>query len=175
MYNVQANFTHLLIFHLLVHMVADLCHVVLSCFRGEKAKMRHAKTRQMVTFSCFRMATFRSATRMCDTFHASHFRLLFVVSLPGGAKGRHAKNPLKSPFGGFSHGDLSRSYKYCFSACQWGIFPVWEIREFPILLSRTGKKCQNIFLSGNKMINFYMPQKDPPLVTIHGVPSKNYY
>ena len=40
-------------------MVADLCHVVLSCFRGEKAKGRHAKTRQMVTFSCFRVATFR--------------------------------------------------------------------------------------------------------------------
>ena len=35
-------------------MVADLCHVVLSCFRGEKAKRRQAKTRQMVNFSCFR-------------------------------------------------------------------------------------------------------------------------
>ena len=41
-------------------MVADLCHVVLSCFRGEKAKKRHAKTRQIVTFSCFRMATYRT-------------------------------------------------------------------------------------------------------------------
>jgi len=71
--------------------VAVLCHVVLSCFRGEKAKGRHAKTRQMVTFSCFRMATFRSATRKYDNFHVSPFRLLFVVSLPGGAKGRHAK------------------------------------------------------------------------------------
>ena len=64
-------------------MVADLCHVVLSCFRGEKAKRRHAKTRLM--------ATFRPSTRKYDTFHASPFRLLFVVSLPGGAKGRHAK------------------------------------------------------------------------------------
>jgi len=73
-------------------MVADLCHFVLSCFRGEKAKRRHAKTRQMVTCSCFRMATFRPATRKYDTFHASpFFRLLFVVSLSGGAKGRHAK------------------------------------------------------------------------------------
>ena len=68
-------------------MVADLCHVVLSCFRGEKAKKRHAKTRQIVTFSCFRMATYRPATRKYDTFHASPVRLLFVVSLPGGAKG----------------------------------------------------------------------------------------
>jgi len=41
---------------------------------------------------------------------------------------------------------------------QWGIFPVWEIRGFPILLSRSGKKCQNLSRSGNKMINFYMPQ-----------------
>ena len=100
-------------------MVADLCHFVLSCFRGEKAKRRHAKTRQMVTvscfrmatfrpatrkrekaprenppngdFSCFRMATFRPATRKYATFHALRFRLLFVVSLPGGAKGRYAK------------------------------------------------------------------------------------
>jgi len=74
-----------------ISMVADLCHIVLSCFRGEKAKRRHAKTRQMVTFSCFRMATFRTASRKYDTFHASPFRLLFVVSLAGGAKGRHAK------------------------------------------------------------------------------------
>jgi len=69
-------------------MVADLFHFVYRVF---EAKRRHAKTRQMVTFSCFRMATFRPATRKYDTFHASPFRLLFVVSLPGGAKGRYAK------------------------------------------------------------------------------------
>ena len=63
----------------------------ISYYRVFGAKRRHAKTRQMVTFSCFRMATFRPATRKYDTFHASPFRLLFVVSLPGGAKGRHAK------------------------------------------------------------------------------------
>ena len=91
-------------------MVADLCHVVLSPFRGEKAKRRHAKTRQMVTFSCFRMATFHPATRKYAAFHALRFRPLFVVSLPGGAKGRHAK----SPFGGFSRGDLSR-FRPCLS------------------------------------------------------------
>jgi len=55
------------------------------------AKRRHAKTCQMVTFSCFCMATFRPATRKYDTFHASPFRLLFVVSLPSGVKGRHGK------------------------------------------------------------------------------------
>jgi len=82
-------------------MVADLCHVVLSCFRGEKAKKRHAKTRQIVTFSCFRMATYRPATRKYDTFHASPFRLLFVVSLPGEAKGRHAKTRQNHLLAGF--------------------------------------------------------------------------
>jgi len=55
----------------------------------------------MVTFSCFRMATFRPATRKYDTFHASPFRLLFVVSLPGGAKGRHAKTRLNHHLAGF--------------------------------------------------------------------------
>ena len=44
-----------------------------------------------MTFSCFRMATFRPATRKYATFHALRVRLLIVVSLPGGAKGRHAK------------------------------------------------------------------------------------
>jgi len=35
--------------------------------------------------------TFRPATRKYATFHAVRFRLLFVVSLPGEAKGPHAK------------------------------------------------------------------------------------
>jgi len=78
-----------------------LCHVVLSCFRGEKAKGRHTKTRQMMTFSCFRMATFRLATRKYATFHALRFRLLFVVSLPGEAKGRHAKTRQNHLLAGF--------------------------------------------------------------------------
>jgi len=41
---------------------------------------------------------------------------------------------------------------------MWGIFPVREIRGFPILLSRSGKNCQNLSRSGNKMIIFYIPQ-----------------
>jgi len=45
----------------------------------------------MVSFSCFRITTFRPATRKYATFHALRFRLLFVVYLPGGAKGRQAK------------------------------------------------------------------------------------
>jgi len=45
----------------------------------------------MMTFSCFRMTTFHPATRKYATSYALRFRLLFVVSLPGGAKGRHAK------------------------------------------------------------------------------------
>ena len=54
-------------------------------------KVATQKNRQMLTFSCFRMATFRPATRKHATFHALRFRLLFIVSLPGEAKGRHAK------------------------------------------------------------------------------------
>ena len=63
----------------------------ISYYRVFGAKRRHAKTRQMVTLSCFRKATFRLSTRKYDTFHASPFRPLFVVSLSGGAKGCHAK------------------------------------------------------------------------------------
>ena len=73
----------------------------MSHYRVFGAKRRHAKTRKMVTFSCFRMATFRPATRKYDTFHASPFRLLFVVSLPGGAKGRHAKTRQNHLLAGF--------------------------------------------------------------------------
>ena len=45
-------------------MVAGLCHVVLSCFRGEKAKRCLAKTRQMVTFSCFAWRPFARHTKI---------------------------------------------------------------------------------------------------------------
>jgi len=69
--------------------------------RGENANGRHAKTRQLVTFSCFRMATFRPATRKYATFHALRFRLLFVVFLPGEANGRHAKTRQNHLLAGF--------------------------------------------------------------------------
>ena len=68
---------------------------------GENGKRRHAKPRQRVTFSCFRMATFRPATRKYATSHALRFRLLFVLSLPGGAKGRHAKTRQNHHLAGF--------------------------------------------------------------------------
>jgi len=95
--------------HTLCNMVADLCHVVLSCFRGKKAKKRHAKTRQMVTFSCFRMAIFRPATQKYDTFHASPFAsCLSYLCLAGRkvAKWKPAKITIWRVFV-FSHGDLS--------------------------------------------------------------------
>ena len=106
--------------------------IVFSGRKGEKAQRENPPNGD---FSCFRMATFRLATRKYDTFHVSPFRLLFVVSLPGGAKGRHAntrqyhhlagfrvatfrparrkreKSPRENPPNGdcfvFSHGDLS--------------------------------------------------------------------
>jgi len=63
--------------HRYFSMVADLYHVVLSCSRGEKAKRRHAKTRQMVTISCWRMATFCPATRK----YANSMRCVFAYCL----------------------------------------------------------------------------------------------
>ena len=42
-------------------------------------------------FGGFPLSTFRPATRKYATIHALRFRLLFVVSLPGGTKSRHAK------------------------------------------------------------------------------------
>jgi len=42
-------------------------------------------------FSSFRMATFHPATGKYAPLDALRFRLLFVLSLPGGAKDRNAK------------------------------------------------------------------------------------
>jgi len=43
----------------------------------------------------------KGATRKHATIHALRFRLLFVVSLPGGAKGRHAKSRQNHHLDGF--------------------------------------------------------------------------
>ena len=45
----------------------------------------------MVTFSCFRMATFRPARQNYDKQEAKRRRMKSVVLSRGGAKGRHAK------------------------------------------------------------------------------------
>jgi len=68
-------------------MVADLCHVVYACFLGEKTSRDNPPNGDFFVYR----TTFRSATRKYLTFHALRFRLLFVASLPGGAKCRHAK------------------------------------------------------------------------------------
>jgi len=80
---------------------ASPCCLLLVVSLPGWAKGRHAKTRQMVTFSCIRMAIFHPATRKYATFHALRFRLLFVVSLPGGAKGRLAKTRQHHHLAGF--------------------------------------------------------------------------
>ena len=82
---------HVLSSFICIHCQLSWLICAISYYLVFGAKRRHAKTRQMVTFSCFHMATLRPATRKYDTFHALPFRLLFVVSLSGGAKGRHAK------------------------------------------------------------------------------------
>jgi len=122
-------------------MVADLCHVVLSPFRcekakkrqappfkdttnrGENAKGRHARTRQMLTFSGFRMATFRPATRKYATFHALCVRLLFVVSLSGEAKGRQAKTRQNHHLAGF------RIATFCVFAPKTRLYDMAQIRH----------------------------------------------
>jgi len=60
-------------------------------FSGQKGKKAPREDPPNGDFFVFCMATFRTATLKYDTFHALRFRLLFVVSLPGGAKGHHAK------------------------------------------------------------------------------------
>ena len=74
--------------------------------RGEKAKGRHAKTRQTVNFSCFRMATFRPATRKYDTSCVA-FSPPVCRIFAWRVERSPRENPPKSPFGVFSRGDLS--------------------------------------------------------------------
>ena len=104
---------------------------------GENAKRRHAKTRKMVknhylaffrqmaTFSCFRMAT-SPATRKYAIFHALRFRLLFVVSLPGGAKGRHAKTHQNNHLAGF------RMVTFCVFAQKTRLYDMAQISHHTI-------------------------------------------
>jgi len=56
--------------------------------QGRKRERSPRETPPNDDFFVLRLATFRPATRKYATFHALRFRLLFVVSLPGEAKGR---------------------------------------------------------------------------------------
>ena len=51
----------------------------ISVLLGRKREKAPRKNPPNVTFSCFRMATFRPATQKYATFHALRSRLLFVV------------------------------------------------------------------------------------------------
>ena len=62
--------------------------IVFSGQKGEKAPRENPLHGHFFVFS---HGDLSPATRKYDTTHVSPFRLLFVVSLPGGAKGRHAK------------------------------------------------------------------------------------
>jgi len=66
----------------------------MSYYRVFGAKRRHVKTRQMGTFSCFRMATFRPARQRYDKQGLKRER-------------SPRKNPPNDDFFVFSHGDLS--------------------------------------------------------------------
>jgi len=69
-------------------MVADLCHVVLSYFRGEKAPRENPPNGDFFMFLHGDLSPRHTKVRhvLCVAFSP-----LFVVSLPGGTKGRHAK------------------------------------------------------------------------------------
>jgi len=127
-------------------MVADLCHFVLSCLRGETAPRENPPNGDSFVFSQGDLSPFHTKVRhfscvafsppVCRifvwrgerlprenpqkspfsglsrgdlsprqaknaTFHALRFRLLFVISLSGGAKGRHAKTRQNHHLAGF--------------------------------------------------------------------------
>jgi len=71
-----------------------LCHVVKASFRGENAKGRHAKNRQMVILADFRLATFRPARQRYDKQGRKRER-------------SPRENPPNVDFFVFLHGDLS--------------------------------------------------------------------
>jgi len=140
-----------------------------SYYRVFGAKRRKGATRKL-QIACFRMAIFRPATRKYDTFHASPFRLLLVVSLPGGAKCRHAKTRQNHHLAGFrvatflpawrkgatpngdvfvfSHGDLSLHHT--------------KVRDIPCdAFSAT--VCRNFAWRGERS-----PRKNPPKSSFGG-------
>ena len=88
--------------------------------RGENARGRHAKTRQMVTFFVFSHGDL-SPRHMkvrdipCVVFSATVCRIFAW-------RGERSpcENPTKSPFGGFSRGDLSRFHPCLSYLCLAG-------------------------------------------------------
>lgn len=77
-------------------MMADLCHVVRVCFRGENAKGRHANKGHISHLVCFCLANFWPARSMekAHNILMSSFCLTFVMFSHGGAKGRHTNTKL---------------------------------------------------------------------------------
>jgi len=86
-------------------MVADLCHGVLSCFRGEKAPRENPPNGDFCVFSHGDLSPRNTKVRdiPCVAFSAT-VRRIFVWR----GERSPCEDPTKSPFGGFSRGDLSR-------------------------------------------------------------------
>jgi len=97
-------------------MLADFCHVVLSCFRGEMAPRKTPPNGDLFVFSHGDLSPHHTKVRH---FSCVSLRLLFVVTLPGGAKGRHAKTR-KSPFGGFRAATFRVFAPVCRIFAWWG-------------------------------------------------------
>jgi len=85
-------------------MVADLCHVVLSCFRGEKAPRENPPNGDFFVFSHGDLSLRHTKVQhfSCVAFSPPVCR---IFAWRGERSTR--ENPPKSPFGVFSHGDLS--------------------------------------------------------------------
>ena len=88
----------------LVFMVADLCHVVLSCFRGEKAPRENPPSGDVFVFSHGDLSPRHTKIRhfSCVAFSPPVCR---IFAWRGERSPR--ENPPKSPFGGFSRGAFS--------------------------------------------------------------------
>jgi len=86
--------------------MADLCHFVLSCFRGEKAPRENPRNGDFFMFSHGDISPRHTKIR--------HFSCV-AISPPvcrifaWRCERSRCENPPKSPFSGFSRGDLSHS------------------------------------------------------------------
>jgi len=102
MYCVLYRFTFVL---QLSSMVADLCHVVLSCFRGEKAPRENPPNGGFFVFSHGYLSPRHTKVRHCSCVAFSP-PVCRIFAWWG--ERSPCENPTKTPFGGFSRGYLSR-------------------------------------------------------------------
>jgi len=126
-------------------MVVDLCHFVLSCFRGEKAPRENPPYGYFFVFSHDDLSPRHTKVR-----HFSYVAFSSPVCRIFAWLGERSprENPPKSPFSGFSRGDLSpRQAKTQKGATRkpaiWLLFRVFAWRPFaqPHESTRYSMRC----------------------------------